>query len=76
MTSSPTLPLTLGAVAFTALWAGWMMWSSGSFDRVSVAVLAVCTALAGYVWYRMMRWSFRYMVQLAEGEQGGPGGRP
>jgi len=76
MTSSPTLPLRLGATALTVLWAGWMMWSSGSFDRASVLVLAVCAALAGYVWYRMMRWSFRHMMQLAESEQSSPSERP
>jgi hypothetical protein len=53
-----------------------MMWSSGSFDRASVMVLLVCAALAGYVWYRMMRWSFRHMMQLGESEQGGPSERP
>ena len=76
MTSSPTLPLRLGAGALTVLWAGWMMWSSGSFNRASVLVLAICAALAGYVWYRMMRWSFRHMIQLGESEQGGPSERP
>jgi hypothetical protein len=76
MTSSPSLPLTLGATAFTVLWAAWMLWSSGSFDRASVAVLAVCAALAGYVWYRMMRWSFRHMIQPVESEQGGRSEHP
>jgi hypothetical protein len=76
MTSNPMLPLRLGATAFTVLWAGWMLWSNGSFDRTSVAVLAVCTALAGYIWHRMMRWSFRHMVQLAESERDGPSERP
>ena len=73
MTSSPTLPLRLGATALTVLWAGWMMWSHGSFNRASVAVLAVCVALAGYVWQRMMRMSCRHMMHLAEGEQSSPG---
>jgi hypothetical protein len=61
MTTSPTLPLKLGAIAFTVLWAGWMAWSRGRFDGVSVAVLAVCAIVAGYLWYRLMRWSFRRM---------------
>jgi hypothetical protein len=72
MTSSPTLPLRLGATALTVLWAGWMVWSNGSFNRASVAVLAVCAALAGYVWHRMMRLSFRHMMQIAESEQSSP----
>lgn len=64
MTASPTLPLKLGAVAFTVLWAAWMLWSSGSFDRASLVILGVCAAIAGYVWYRLMRWSFRLMLLL------------
>jgi hypothetical protein len=70
MTTSPTLALKFGAIAFTVLWAGWMMLSSGSLDAVSVAILIVCASLAGYVWYRMMCWSFRRMMLLSDGEQG------
>jgi len=61
MTTSPTLPLKLGAIAFTVLWTGWMAWSSGKFDGMSIALLAVFAAIAGYVWYRLMRYSFRHM---------------
>jgi hypothetical protein len=70
MTTSPNVALKLGAIAFTVLWAGWMMLSSGSLDAVSIAILIGCAALAGYVWYRMMRWSFRRMMLLSDGEQG------
>lgn len=69
MTVSPTLSLKLGAIAFAVLWAGWTMLSSGSQDVMSIAILIVCAALAGYAWYRMMRWSLRHMMQLAEGEE-------
>ena len=70
MTTSLTLALRLGAIAFTVLWAGWMMLSSGSLDAVSVTILIVCAAMAGYGWYRVMCWSFRRMMLLPDGEQG------
>jgi hypothetical protein len=70
MTASPSLPLKLGAIAFTVLWAGWMMLSSGSQDSVSIVLLLVCAALAGYAWYRVMRWSFRRMMLLPDDETG------
>jgi hypothetical protein len=69
MTTGRTWPLKLGAIAFAVLWAGWMMLSSGSQDLVSITILAACAALAGYAWYRMMRWSFRHMMQPAEREE-------
>ena len=69
MTSSPTLLLKLGAIAFAALWAGWMMLSSGTQDLASITILVVCAALAGYAWYRMMRCSFGHMMQRAESEE-------
>jgi hypothetical protein len=56
---NPATSLKLGASAFTALWIGWMLWWSGSFDRVTIIVLASCGAAAGYGWYRAMRWQFQ-----------------
>jgi hypothetical protein len=44
---------------FTFLWTGWMLWSSGSFDRPHVIMMAICGAAAGYAWYHAMRWQFR-----------------
>jgi hypothetical protein len=75
MPASPTLPLKLGAVAFTVLWGAWMLWSSGSFDGASIAILAVCAAIAGYLWYRLMRWSFQRMKLLPLDDRG-VGGEP
>jgi hypothetical protein len=69
MTTSPTLALRFGAIAFAVLWAGWMMLSSGSLDAVSMTILIVCAGLAGYAWYRVMRWSFRRIMLLPDGEQ-------
>ena len=52
-------PLKLGAIAFAVLWTLWMLWWSGSLDRVNVAMLTVCGAVAGYLWYLAMRWFAR-----------------
>jgi threonine/homoserine efflux transporter RhtA len=52
----PTARLKLSAVVFTVLWTGWMLWWSGSFDRVNIIVLATCGGVTGYAWYRAMRW--------------------
>jgi hypothetical protein len=52
----PTARLKLSAVVFTVLWTGWMLWWSGSFDRVNVIMLAICGVVAGYAWYLAMRW--------------------
>jgi glycopeptide antibiotics resistance protein len=60
----PTTPLKLSAIAFTLLWSGWMLWWSGEYDLGNIIILAVCGAIAGYVWYRVMRWFFRRMSLL------------
>ena len=57
----PTIPLKLSAIGFTVLWSGWMLWWSGSYDVANIIILAACGAIAGYAWYRAMRWSFRRM---------------
>ena len=61
MTMTPSTPLKLGAVAFAVLWTLWMLWWSGSLDRVNVAMLTICGAVAGYAWYLAMRWLFQRM---------------
>jgi hypothetical protein len=62
MTMSPSMPLKLGAVAFAVLWTLWMLWWSASLDRVNIAMLAICGAVVGYVWYLSMRWVFGRML--------------
>ena len=52
----PTARLKLGAVVFTVLWVVWMVWWSGSFDPVNIMMLTICGGVAGYAWYRVMRW--------------------
>jgi hypothetical protein len=58
MTMTRSTPLKLGAVAFAVLWTLWMMWRSGPLDRVSVAMLTISGAVAGYLWYLAMRFVF------------------
>ena len=60
----PTAPLKYASIAFTVLWVGWMVWWSGIQDLANVIILSVCGAVAGYLWYRAMRWSFRWMKLL------------
>ena len=60
----PTTPLKLSAIAFTVLWSGWMSWWSGSYDPANIIILSVCGAIAGYICYRAMHWSFRRMSLL------------
>jgi hypothetical protein len=60
----PTIPLQLSAIAFTVLWSGWMLWWSGTWDAANIIILAACGSIAGYLWYRVMRWSFQRMSLL------------
>jgi glycopeptide antibiotics resistance protein len=62
--SRPLLSLKAGAIIFTVLWTAWMMWWSGSCDRVNLVILTMCGAVVGYVWYRAMRWQFERMGML------------
>ena len=55
----PTTRLKLSGAAFTILWTGWMLWWSGSFDLANIIITAICGVVAGYAWYRVMRWQFR-----------------
>jgi len=60
----PTISLKLSAFAFTIFWFGSMQWVSGTDDLSITIILAICSAIAGYVWYRLMHWSFRHMRLL------------
>ena len=52
----PVTRLKAGALVFTVLWTGWMRWWSGSSDAANIVMLAICGGLAGYLWYRLMRY--------------------
>jgi hypothetical protein len=68
MTMTPSTPLKLGATAFAVLWTLWMLWWSGSLDRVKVAMLTICGAVAGYLRYLAMCWLFRRIRFHAPGD--------
>ena len=51
--------LKWSAVVFAVLWTGCMIWWSGDYDRVNVVMLTIWGAVAGYLWYRFMRWHFQ-----------------
>jgi hypothetical protein len=65
------IPLKWSATAFAVLWTGWMIWWSGDFAPANIIILTICGALAGYLWYRLMRWQFRRMGMLTH--EGSPG---
>jgi hypothetical protein len=66
--TNPDTRLKLSAVAFTVLWTGWMLWWSGSYDRVNIIMLTICGVAVGYGWYRAMRWQFRRIGLLPRDE--------
>jgi hypothetical protein len=66
---NPATSLKLSAIAFTVLWTGWMLWWSGSSDRVNVIMLAICGILVGYLWYRAMRWQSQRRGMLPRSQQ-------
>jgi hypothetical protein len=68
--SRPLVPLKAGAITFTVLWTTWMMWWSGSYSSVNLAILAMCGAVVGYLWYRAMRWQFERMGMLPRNDDG------
>ena len=67
----PTSRLKWSSVAFTVLWTGWMIWWSGDFDTTNIVILTICGAIAGYLWFRAMRWQFRRMGMLPRQNQPG-----
>jgi hypothetical protein len=60
----PTMPLKYCSIAFAVLWVGWMVWWSGIYQPANIIILSVCGAIAGYLWYRAMRWSLQWMKLL------------
>ena len=61
---NPVTRLKISSVLFTVLWTGGMLWWSGAFEPANIIILSVCGALAGYFWYRAMRWQFQLMGML------------
>ena len=61
---NPDTPLKLSAIAFAILWSAWMIWSSGDLHAANIAILTVCGAIAGWLWFLGMRWFFRRIGRL------------
>ena len=51
MTLGRSTPLKIGAIVFAVFWAAWMIWSSGSFDRVNIIMFSISGAVVGFLWY-------------------------
>jgi UDP-N-acetylmuramyl pentapeptide phosphotransferase/UDP-N-acetylglucosamine-1-phosphate transferase len=66
---NPVTRLKLGSVFFTVFWTGAMLWWSGAYQPANIVILSICGALAGYLWYRAMRWQFHLMGMLPRNEQ-------
>jgi hypothetical protein len=62
---NPITRLKFSSVLFTVLWTGGMLWWSGAFEPANIIILSICGALAGYFWYRAMRWQFQLMGMLS-----------
>jgi hypothetical protein len=56
---NPDTSLKWSAVAFAVFWSGGMLWWSGVYDAPNIIILPICGGVAGYFWYRIMRWQFR-----------------
>ncbi len=68
--SNPISRLKLCSVLFTVWWIGGMLWWSGAFEPANIIVLSVCGAVAGYLWYRAMRWQFQLIGMLPRRDAG------
>ena len=61
---NPEFRLTWASILFAVLWTGGMIWWTGP-EPANVVILAICGAIAGWVWYVFMRKFTRW--QLSRG---------
>ncbi len=54
---TPTTRLKLGAVFFTVFWTAGMLWWNEASEPAHIIIMSLGGALAGYLWYRTMRWA-------------------
>ena len=53
---NPTSGLRWSAIFFTVFWtAGMLLWSATS-SPANIVLTTTAGSIAGYLWYRMMRW--------------------
>ncbi len=55
-TINPTTALRLSAIFFTVVWTSGMLWLSGTPAPAGVTLTVIGGCVAGYLWYRAMRW--------------------
>jgi hypothetical protein len=56
LTMNPTTGLRLSAIFFTVFWTAGMVWLSRTSAPASVILTVIGGCIAGYLWYRTMRW--------------------
>ncbi len=56
---NPVTPLKLGSILFAIHWIVWMAWWNESFGVANIVIFSVFGAVAGWLWFLGMRWSFR-----------------
>jgi len=55
-------PVVLSAIGYAAFFTLFMIWWTGSHDAVSIAMLSLCSAINGAVWYWLFNTGTRWTV--------------
>jgi predicted PurR-regulated permease PerM len=71
---NPTTGLKLSATFFAVFWTAGMVWWSGIFEAANIIITVICGGIAGYLWYRIMRWLLT-VRQVPSGAPSGPARR-
>ena len=53
---NPRIGLKWSAAFFTMFWTVGMLLWSGASNPANIALTTIAGSIAGYLWYRMMRW--------------------
>jgi hypothetical protein len=54
VTMNSEFPLKAASILFAVLWSAGMIWWTGH-ETANVVILAICGAIAGLLWYLVMR---------------------
>lgn len=68
--------LRRGAIVAALLWAGWMIWWSGSLAPTNIIILSICGFAFGYFWYLAMRFVLAHMRRSPHDGDEGEGRSP
>ena len=58
---SSDIRLIWASILFAVLWTGGMIWWTGP-QPANVVILAICGAIAGWLWYVFMRKFLRWQL--------------